>query len=92
MRKNISITKMVASGNDFVLIDQRRRASIRNLKIFAIQVCDRKYGAGADGLLIEVHNNPEEAFSDGSQSLIPDKFEKLVSELKKIAKVLGREI
>ncbi len=47
---------------------------------------------GADGLLIEVHTNPEEAVSDGEQSLKPDAFKKLMSELKPIAKAVGREI
>lgn len=47
---------------------------------------------GADGLLIEVHTNPEEALSDGEQSLRPDDFKKLMKELKPIAKAVGREI
>jgi len=48
--------------------------------------------AGADGLLIEVHPNPEEALSDGPQQLIPEKFESLMKELKKLAKDLGRSL
>lgn len=48
--------------------------------------------AGADGLLVEVHPNPEEALSDGQQSLLPEKFAKLMEELKALAKALGREI
>ncbi len=48
--------------------------------------------AGADGLLIEVHTNPEKAVSDGEQSLKPDAFKKLMKELKPIAKAVGREI
>ena len=48
--------------------------------------------AGCDGLIIEVHENPEEAFSDGQQSLIPDKFDELMKDLKKIASAVGREI
>ncbi len=47
---------------------------------------------GADGLLIEVHTNPENAMSDGEQSLKPDAFKKLMAELKPIAKAVGREI
>ena len=47
---------------------------------------------GADGLLIEVHTNPEEALSDGEQSLRPDDFKKLMKELKPIAAAVGREI
>lgn len=48
--------------------------------------------AGADGLLIEVHNHPEEAVSDGAQSLIPDRFLSLMGELKSIANSIGRKI
>lgn len=48
--------------------------------------------AGADGLLIEVHPNPEEAMSDGAQSLRPDAFKRLMAELKPIATAVGREI
>ncbi len=48
--------------------------------------------AGADGLLIEVHPNPEEALSDGEQSLKPGVFKQLMDELRPIAKAVGREI
>lgn len=48
--------------------------------------------AGADGLLIEVHTNPEEAMSDGEQSLKPDQFKKLMDELRLIAAAVGREM
>ncbi|MBM4140907.1 MAG: 3-deoxy-7-phosphoheptulonate synthase [Nitrospira sp.] len=48
--------------------------------------------AGADGLMIEVHTNPEEAMSDGEQSLKPSAFKKLMEELKPIAVAVGREI
>jgi 3-deoxy-7-phosphoheptulonate synthase len=48
--------------------------------------------AGADGLLIEVHGKPEEALSDGPQSLKPDKFRQLMEELRPLAHVLGRAL
>src|SRR3990170_2121565 len=48
--------------------------------------------AGADGLLIEVHGKPEEALSDGPQSLKPDKFRHLMDELRPLAQVLGRSL
>src|SRR5690242_4541608 len=48
--------------------------------------------AGADGLIIEVHNNPAEALSDGPQSLKPTKFAQLMAELKPLAQVLGRTL
>jgi 3-deoxy-7-phosphoheptulonate synthase len=48
--------------------------------------------AGADGLLIEVHNNPEKALSDGAQSLYPEQFDRLMGELRVIAPVIGRSL
>ncbi|RJP28655.1 MAG: 3-deoxy-7-phosphoheptulonate synthase [Candidatus Omnitrophota bacterium] len=48
--------------------------------------------AGTDGLIIEVHTKPEEALSDGVQSLLPVNFKQLMAELKNISKAVGREI
>jgi 3-deoxy-7-phosphoheptulonate synthase len=48
--------------------------------------------AGADGLLVEVHDEPDKALSDGAQSLYPEQFEKLMAELRVIAPVLGRSL
>ena len=45
---------------------------------------------GADGLLIEVHHEPDKALSDGMQSIPPDQFEQLMMEIQQIAKVIGR--
>jgi 3-deoxy-7-phosphoheptulonate synthase len=47
---------------------------------------------GADGLMIEVHNDPENAWCDGGQSLKPERFAALMQELKKIAAIVDREI
>ena len=47
---------------------------------------------GADGLIIEVHNDPANALCDGAQSIKPSKYGKLMEELKVIAKAVGREI
>ena len=44
---------------------------------------------GADGLLIEVHNDPEAAWCDGAQSLKPDRFAKLMGDLRGIANIVG---
>jgi 3-deoxy-7-phosphoheptulonate synthase len=62
-----------------------RRDLVRSLSLAAL-------AAGADGLMIEVHHNPEEAFSDGPQSLRPDGFATLMDELKRMAAFLGREL
>ena len=48
--------------------------------------------AGADGLIIEVHNDPEHALCDGAQSLKPERFARLIGELSGIAKIVGREL
>jgi 3-deoxy-7-phosphoheptulonate synthase len=48
--------------------------------------------AGADGLLVEVHPNPERALSDGGQSLFPEQFERMMREVTAIAEVIGRGV
>ncbi len=48
--------------------------------------------AGADGLMIEVHDKPESAMSDGGQSLLPKNFNQLVKDLKKISKAVSRDL
>ncbi|MBZ5547636.1 MAG: 3-deoxy-7-phosphoheptulonate synthase [Acidobacteriia bacterium] len=47
---------------------------------------------GADGLIVEVHHDPDRALSDGMQSLYPDQFDALMAQVKQIAAVLGRTI
>jgi 3-deoxy-7-phosphoheptulonate synthase len=48
--------------------------------------------AGADGLVIEVHNDPDHALSDGAQSMYPSQFDRLMAELRIIAPAIGRSI
>ncbi len=48
--------------------------------------------AGADGLMVEVHHDPEKAMSDGPQSLFPDQFIELIEQLRQIAQTIGRTI
>ncbi|HEV2178592.1 MAG TPA: 3-deoxy-7-phosphoheptulonate synthase [Terriglobia bacterium] len=48
--------------------------------------------AGADGILVEVHNAPEKALSDGAQALYPEQFEQLMAQLRMIATAVGRTI
>lgn len=48
--------------------------------------------AGADGLLIEVHPRPDQALSDGAQSLYPEQLELLMEELREIARAIGRQV
>jgi 3-deoxy-7-phosphoheptulonate synthase len=48
--------------------------------------------AGADGITVEVHTDPDRALSDGPQSLYPDQFEKLMRDIEALAPVLGKEL
>lgn len=48
--------------------------------------------AGASGLMVEVHNNPDAAFSDGPQSLFPQQFEKLIRDIQALAPVVGKSL
>jgi 3-deoxy-7-phosphoheptulonate synthase len=48
--------------------------------------------AGADGIMVEVHPNPEEALSDGAQTLYPDQFAQLMREVRIIAEAIGRRV
>ncbi len=56
------------------------------------QMARATVAAGGDGLLIEVHPNPDKAISDGAQSLFPEQFAKLMDELRIIAPAVGRSI
>ena len=48
--------------------------------------------AGADALMIEIHDDPANALSDGPQALLPNTYLQLIEELKVIANALGRKI
>lgn len=48
--------------------------------------------AGADGLMVEVHHEPEKALSDGPQALLPEQFSELMTQVKAIAEVIGRKV
>jgi 3-deoxy-7-phosphoheptulonate synthase len=57
---------------------------------FVAPLAKAAIAVGADGLMIEVHSDPENALCDGAQSLKPDKFAALMKDLKKIAQAVGR--
>lgn len=65
------------AGGKWWLVDSMSRAAV---------------AAGADGLMIEVHNNPECALCDGAQSLKPAKYDELIQEVSQIAKILGKTL
>jgi 3-deoxy-7-phosphoheptulonate synthase len=62
-----------------------RRHKVLPLSLAAVAV-------GADGLLVEVHHEPEKALSDGAQSIVPEEFAKLSEEVRQIATVLHRHV
>ncbi len=72
-----------------VIVDPSHGIGIRN---HVPTMAKASVVAGADGLIIEVHTNPEKALSDGAQSLLPEQFIKLMQELRKIVNVIGRDI
>jgi 3-deoxy-7-phosphoheptulonate synthase len=55
-------------------------------------MCKAAVACGADGLILEVHPHPENALSDGQQTIASAQFAKLMEELKPIAQAVGREI
>jgi len=72
-----------------VIVDPSHGTGIRSL---VIPLAKAAVSVGADGCLIEVHPNPEEAFSDGAQSLVPEQFNELMSWVKKLAQLEGKEV
>ena len=59
---------------------------------YVAPVAKAAVAAGADALMIEVHPNPARAWSDGAQSLTPERFARLMEDLRLIAEAVGREI
>ncbi len=72
-----------------VIVDPSHATGQREL-VAPMSAC--ALAAGADGLIIEVHPKPEEALSDGLQSLRPEEFEGLMGDLSKIAQAVGKEL
>ncbi len=59
---------------------------------FVAPVARAGIAAGADGLIVEVHCNPEKAMSDGAQSLKPERFAEMISQMRLLAEVVGRSV
>ncbi|MEW6558130.1 MAG: 3-deoxy-7-phosphoheptulonate synthase [Elusimicrobiota bacterium] len=72
-----------------VIVDPSHGVGIRD---YVPAMCKAAIACGADGLMIEIHNKPEDALSDGPQSLLPEQFEKLMKELRPVAEAVGRKI
>jgi 3-deoxy-7-phosphoheptulonate synthase len=72
-----------------VIVDPSHGTGIRNK---VAPMARASIAAGADGLLIEVHHDPDHALSDGAQSLYPAQYADLVTQIRTIAAVLGRRV
>ena len=88
-------TKMHGAGNDFVVLDaveQPLGIAPEDLPGLVSRLCDRHTGVGADGVMVEVHNDPQHALCDGQQSITPDTFAQVMADIRTIAGAVGREI
>jgi 3-deoxy-7-phosphoheptulonate synthase len=72
-----------------IIVDPSHGTGVRSL---VTPMAKAAVAAGADGLIIEVHPRPEEAFSDGAQSLTPPQFDELMGWVKKLTDVEGRTL
>jgi 3-deoxy-7-phosphoheptulonate synthase len=72
-----------------VIVDPSHGTGIRNK---VAPMARASIAAGADGLIIEVHHDPDHALSDGAQSLYPEQYRELVEQIRTIAAVLGRRL
>jgi 3-deoxy-7-phosphoheptulonate synthase len=62
------------------------------LRAKVIPMARAAVAAGADGLIVEVHQNPPKAMSDGAQSLYPEQFAELMKQITVIARAIGRDL
>jgi 3-deoxy-7-phosphoheptulonate synthase len=72
-----------------VIADPSHGIGIRDKVIPMARAC---VAAGADGIIVEVHHDPDHALSDGAQSLFPEQFSQMMKEVRIIAKAIGRSI
>ena len=72
-----------------VIADPSHGIGIRDKVIPMARAC---VAAGADGIIVEVHHDPDHALSDGAQSLFPDQFLQMMKEVRMIAEAIGRSI
>ena len=72
-----------------VIVDPSHASGLRDK---VLPMARAAVASGADGIIVEVHNEPEKAMSDGAQSLYPDQFTQLMKEVRLIASAIGRYI
>src|SRR5678816_2824751 len=72
-----------------VIVDPSHGTGIRNK---VAPMARASIAAGADGVIVEVHHDPDHALSDGVQSLYPAQFDELVGQMRTIAEAIGRKV
>jgi 3-deoxy-7-phosphoheptulonate synthase len=72
-----------------VLVDPSHGTGVRD---FVIPMTLAAAACGADGILVEMHENPPAAWSDGAQSLYPEQFEQLMAALRPVVAAVGRQL
>jgi 3-deoxy-7-phosphoheptulonate synthase len=72
-----------------IILDPSHAAGVRE---YVGPLTRAAVAVGADGIIVEVHPQPEQALCDGQQSLTPDEFDRLMNDLKPLAKAVGRDM
>jgi 3-deoxy-7-phosphoheptulonate synthase len=72
-----------------IIADPSHGIGIRNK---VIPMARAAVAAGADGIIVEVHHDPDHAKSDGAQSLYPEQFKELMQQVRIIAEAIGRTV
>jgi 3-deoxy-7-phosphoheptulonate synthase len=72
-----------------IIVDPSHAAGVRD-KVLPLALAG--IAAGADGLIVEVHPDPDKAYSDGAQSLRPEQFERLMDEIAVVSQAVGRRV
>ncbi|HSG99039.1 MAG TPA: 3-deoxy-7-phosphoheptulonate synthase, partial [candidate division Zixibacteria bacterium] len=87
---DLSAIPFVKKASHLPIISDPSHGTGRRDKV--IPLSKASIAAGADGLMIEVHHDPANALSDGPQSITPDTFDQLMSDMRALAGVLGRQL
>jgi 3-deoxy-7-phosphoheptulonate synthase len=72
-----------------IIVDPSHGTGKRNK---VIPMARAAVAVGADGVMVEVHNDPDHALSDGMQSIFPDQFDGMMGEIRQIAAILHRNV
>jgi len=83
-----AVCQLKARSHLPVVVDPSHGTGVRD---YVAPMAFAAVAAGADGVLVETHINPAEAFSDGAQSLFPDQFDELLARLRPFVAAAGRE-